>query len=280
MAYRLLALDIDGTLLQSNYRIAKQTKEAIEFAKRKGVYVTLATGRSFPSAQKVANALNLEADLITHDGAFIGSSLEKPIFERRLNNEKTYHIVELLEQYQCHLRIMHEKFAIGNKIQQKNFLIAKMTVGIGDPVFYPVRFVDSLSNYLLNDPIMPPKIHAFFFNEKDRLSAKEALVNEIPSIHVTSSAEGSLEIVSEGISKAKGLQILGQKLGIGLNQMVAIGAYDNDLEMITQAGLGVAMGNAPKYVRDQADWVTRSNNQNGVAYTLKEVFRKQLNMQF
>ncbi len=279
MAYRLLALDIDGTLLQSNHRLAKQTKEAIEYAKRKGVYVTLATGRSFPSAQKVANALNLDTDIITHDGAFIGSSLENPIFERRLNNDKAFHIVELLEKHNCHIRVMHEKFAIGNKIRQKNFLVAKMTVGIGDPVFYPVTFVDSLSNYLLSDPVMPPKIHAFFFHEKDRQHAKEDLLKQIPGIHVTSSSEGGLEIVSEGISKATGLQILGQKLGIGLNKMVAIGAYDNDLEMITQVGLGVAMGNAPKYIRDQADWVTRSNNQNGVAYMVKEVFRKQLNLQ-
>lgn len=280
MAYRLLALDVDGTLLKPNHRLTKETKSAIEYAKQKGVYVTLATGRAFPSAQKVANALNLNTDLITHDGAFIASTMENPTYERRMSNEKAYHIVELLERHNCHIRVMHEKFAIGNKIRQKNFLIAKMTIGIGDPVFYPVTFVDSLSNYLLGDPIMPPKIHAFFFNEKDRLAAKEELLSEIPSVHVTSSSEGGLEVVSAGVSKARGLQILGQKLGIGLNQMVAIGCYDNDIEMITQVGLGVAMGNAPKHIRDQADWVTRSNEQNGVAYMIKEVFRKQLNMQF
>lgn len=280
VAYRLLALDVDGTLLKSNHRLTKETKDAIEFAKRKGVYVTLATGRAFPSAQKVANALNLETDLITHDGAFIASSLESPTFEKRMTNEKAYHIVELLEKHNCHIRVMHEKFAIGNKIRQKNYLIAKMTIGIGDPLFYPVTFVDSLSNYLLTEPIMPPKIHAYFFNEKDRLAATEKLKDEIPAISLTSSSDGALEIVSEGISKARGLQVLGQKLGIRLNEMVAIGSYDNDLEMITQVGLGVAMGNAPRRIREQADWVTRSNDQNGVAYMVREVFRKQLNMQF
>lgn len=280
VAYRLLALDVDGTLLRSNHRLAKQTKDAIEFVKKKGVYVTLATGRAFPSAQKVANALKLDTDLITHDGAFISSSFETPTFERRLNNEKAYHIVELLEKYRCHIRVMHEKYAIGNKVRQKNYLIAKMTIGIGDPLFYPVTFVDSVSNYLLNEPVMPPKIHAYFFNEKDRIKAKEQLIKEIPGIQLTSSSEGALEILSQGISKARGLQILGQKLGISLNEMVAIGASENDIEMITQVGLGVAMGNAPKNIRDQADWVTRSNDQHGVAYMVREVFRKQLNMQF
>lgn len=280
MAYRLLALDVDGTILGSNHRLARQTKEAIEFVKRKGVYVTLATGRAFPSAQKVAKALKLETDLITHDGAFIASSMENTTFEKRMNNEKAYHIVELLEKHNCHIRVMHEKFAIGNKIRQKNFLVAKMTIGIGDPLFYPVTFVDSLSNYLLTEPVMPPKIHAYFFNENERLKVKEELLQEIPGIHLTSSSDGALEIVSEGISKARGLQILGEKLGIGLNEMVAIGASENDIEMITQVGLGVAMGNAPRKIRDQADWVTRSNDQKGVAYMVREVFRKQLNMQF
>lgn len=280
MAYRLLALDVDGTLLQANHRLAKQTKAAIEYAKMKGVYVTLATGRAFPSAQKVAKALKLETELITHDGAFIGSSLETPTFERRMSNEKAYHIVELLEKYNCHIRVMHEKFAIGNKIKQKNFLIAKMTIGVGDPVFYPVTFVDSISKYLLGDPIKPPKIHSYFFNEEDRIKAKEQLMKEIPGIHLTSSSKGGLDIVSEGISKATGLQVLGEKLGIRLDQMVAIGSSDNDLEMITQVGLGVAMGNAPRYIREQADWVTRSNDQLGVAYMIKDVFRKQLNMEF
>lgn len=280
MAYRLLAIDVDGTLLQSNHRLAKQTKDAIEYAKMKGIYVTLATGRAFPSAQKVAKALNIGSELITHDGAFIGSSLENVSFERRMSSEKAYHIVELLEKYNCHIRVMHEKFAIGNKIKQKNFLIAKMTIGVGDPVFYPVTFVDSVSNHLLGDQVMPPKIHAYFFDEKNRIVAREQLMKEIPGIHITSSSEKGLEIVSEGISKARGLQILGDKLGIGLNQMVAVGAADNDIEMITQVGLGVAMGNAPIHIREKADWVTRSNDQHGVAYMVREVFRKQLNMQW
>lgn len=276
MAYRLLALDIDGTLLRSNHRLTKQTKDAIEFVKRKGVYVTLATGRSFPSAKKVATALKLETDLITHDGAFIASSMESPTYEQRISNEKAYQIVDILEKYNCHIRVMHEKFAVGNKIRQKNYLIAKMTVGVGDPIFYPVQFVDSLSNFLLREPVMPPKIHAFFFSEKDRIEVEKVLLKEIPSINITSSSEGGMEIMTEGVSKARGLQVLCKKLGLSLQEVVAIGSYYNDKEMINQAGLGVAMGNAPKEMRDEAAWVTRSNNQDGVAYMVREIFRKQL----
>ncbi|MCD8502684.1 MAG: Cof-type HAD-IIB family hydrolase [Bacillaceae bacterium] len=279
MGYRLLALDIDGTLLKSNHRLTKQTKEAIEFVKRKGVYVTLATGRSFPSAKKVATALNLDTDLVTHDGAFIASSMEIPTFEKRLTNTKAHQIVKILEQYNCHVRVMHEKFAVGNKLKQKNFLIAKMTVGIGDPIFYPVQFVDSLSKFLQREPVMPPKIHAFFFSEADRIEVEKVLDKEVSGINLLSSSEGGMEIVSEGVSKARGVQNLCRRLGIPLEETVAIGSYYNDMEMITQAGLGVVMGNAPDDLKKVASWVTRSNNQDGVAYMVREVFRKQLNIQ-
>ncbi len=279
MKYRLLALNIDGTLLRSNSRLSRETKDAIEYVKRKGVYVTLVTERPFPSAKKVAKALRLDNFLITHDGSFISSEVDNPIFERRLHEDKTFHIAEVLENYHCHIRLMHEKYSIGNKVRQKNQLIAKMTIGLGEPLFYPVTFVDSICEYLLNNPIAPPKIQAEFFDKEERDSALQELEAEIPGINMFSSKDNCLEIVSETCSKARGLQFLGNHLGISLSEMVAIGASENDLDMITQVGLGVSMGNASKHVRQAADWVTRSNNQNGVSYMVREVFRKQLKIE-
>ncbi|MDG5786389.1 Cof-type HAD-IIB family hydrolase [Evansella sp. AB-P1] len=277
MTFRLLALDIDGTLLKPNHRLAKETKEAIEYVKEKGVYITLATGRSFPSAKKVAKALKLEdAYLVTHDGAFVASELESPIFERRLDSERVYQIVDILENYHCHIRLLHEKYAIGNKVRIRHHLIARMNIGVGDPLFYPINYVDSPSHHLIDQPLTVPKIKAQFWNEKERQDAMEEIKETIGNVHMTSSAEGSLDIVDGTVSKAKGLQILGRKLGISLQEMVTIGASENDEEMITQAGLGVAMGNASQDLKNVAGWVTRSNNQNGVGYAVKEVFRKQL----
>ena len=74
MIYRLLALNIDGTLLQTNGKIHKSTREAIEYVQQKGIYVTLITSRSFPSAKKVAKALKINLPLITHQGAYIASA--------------------------------------------------------------------------------------------------------------------------------------------------------------------------------------------------------------
>jgi Cof subfamily protein (haloacid dehalogenase superfamily) len=279
LVYRLLAIDIDGTLLRSNHRIDRQTREAIQFAQEKGVYVTLVTGRNFPSAQKVAKSLKLDSVLITQNGGFLATELEDPLYVKRFEEEKVYQIVQLLENYDCHIRVLHETYSIGNQVRQKNHLVAKMTLGIGDPLFYPATFTDNLSNQLLENPISSAKIDVQFFDEAERKSARNHLEKLVPGIHITSSTKCNFEIVPEGVNKAKGLQILGEQLGIALEDMVAVGDSFNDIEMLTQVGLGIAMWNAPKEVKAASDWVTRSNNQHGVAYAVREVFRKQLKFQ-
>ncbi len=275
VTYRMLALSIDGTLLRSNSRLSRQTKDAIEYVKEKGVYITLATERPFPAAKKIAKALKLDNVLITHDGGFIASDVDEPLLSRKLHEDKTFHIAEILENYKCHIRLLHEQFSIGNKVRQKNQLIARMTLGIQDPLYYPVTFVDSICEHLMENPVAPPKIQAQFFSAEEAQAASMELQKEVPSIDTIVRGE-RLEIVPKGISKARGVQVVANHLGISLEQVVAIGAGVNDIDMITQAGLGVAMGNSPEELKASADWITRSNDMHGVAYMVKEVFRKQL----
>lgn len=279
MKYRLLALNIDGTILRSNMRLSRQTKDAIEYAKKKGVYVTLATGRPFIAAKKIAKALKLEGHLITHNGAFIGSNLESPLYSKRISEETAFQIVEILDQYHCHYRLLHESFAIANKVRQKKHLIAKMTIGMNDPLYYPVSYYDSVLDRLMEDPISPPKIQVQFFDDEERASALSQIEREISNITVNIKDEHRLEFFAEGTSKLHALIRLGSTLGIELEEMVAIGSSEDDIDMVAQVGLGVAMGNASQSVKDVASWITRSNNMNGVAYTVKEVFRKQMKIE-
>ncbi|WP_347552384.1 Cof-type HAD-IIB family hydrolase [Pseudalkalibacillus hwajinpoensis] len=280
MVYQLLALDIDGTLLRSNHKIDKETKEAISYVREKGVYVTLTTSRNFASAKKIAKAVKLDdAILITHSGAFIAKEVQKPVYEERISSSDVNEIVQILEEFDCHIRIIHEKLAVGNRVKHNHYLSAKMTLGVGDPLFYPVNFVETLSEYLEKKDLSPPKIDAHFFNEKERQEARLLLEERIPSISVVRSTKCNFGIIPKEVSKAKGLRIIGEKLGISVEEMVVIGDADCDAEMIRQAGLGVAMGNAPYELKRLADWVTRSNDQQGVSYTVKEVFRRQMRLQ-
>ncbi|WP_100371902.1 Cof-type HAD-IIB family hydrolase [Bacillus sp. FJAT-45037] len=280
MTYRLLALNIDGTLIGSNAKISKQTKAAIEYVKQKNVYVTLVTSRPHRSAERIAKSLKLDSSyLVTNGGACVAEDIEDPLSIKRININTTLQLVEVLEQYDCHIRVLHESFAIGNKVRQKSQLIAKMTIGVGDPLFYPVSFVDSVYDRLMQEAIAPPKVQVQFFDEVEQESALKQVKDMVKGIKIASVNKGKVDIVSEDVSKLNGLQLVGQKLGISLQEMVAVGSYEDDIEMLEQVGLGVAMGNGEKSVKQVADWVTRSNDQNGVSYMIREVFRKQLRVQ-
>jgi Cof subfamily protein (haloacid dehalogenase superfamily) len=275
MIYRLLALNIDGTLLQTNGKIHKSTKEAIDYVQQKGIDVTLVTSRSFPSAKKVAKVLKIKSPLITHQGAYIASPEEKPIYVKRINEKITYDSISFLEGLPCQIRLVHEQFSLANKLKLKNNLLAKTVFTSGDPVFYSQQFVSSLTEYLHDQPVSPPKIEVYFEEKSDLIDAKEALGKMFSEIDIIELDPLRLDIVPTGVSKLTALAYLGDQLGINRKEMVYIGDGLDDIPLIEAAGLGVSMWNADFKVKMASDWVTRSENEHGVAYMVKEHFRKQ-----
>ncbi|KAA9031637.1 Cof-type HAD-IIB family hydrolase [Niallia endozanthoxylica] len=280
MIYRMLALNIDGTLLQTNGKIHKSTKEAIEYVQQKGIYVTLVTSRTFASAKKVAKALKLDNILITHRGAYIAKEIGKPIHAARIQENITYDLVRLLEGFPCQIRLVHENYSLANKYKLNHNLLAKTVFTTGDPVFYSQQFVDSIGDMIIDEPANPSSIEVYFEYKDDLIDVQEAIQRMFTEVDCKALNELRLDIVPVRVSKLNGLLYLAERLGISRNEIVCIGDDSDDIEMIEAAGLGVAMGNASVEVKRAADWITRSQNQQGVAYMVKEHFRKQQPIEF
>lgn len=280
MIYRMLAINIDGTLLQSNGKLHKSTKEAIEFVQQKGIYVTLVTSRTFPSAKKVAKALKLQTNLIAHKGAYIAKDIERPVHSSRINDHISYDLVRLLEGFPCQIRLVHEHFSLANKYKLNHKLLSKTVFTTGDPIAYSQQFVDSIGDTIADEPANPLSIEVYFEYKEDLKDVQEAIGKMYHEVECLPSNELRLDIVPAGVSKLTGLLYLAERLGISRNQIVYIGDALDDIELIHGAGLGVAMGNAPFEVKRAADWITRSQNEHGVAYLVKEHFRKQPQIEF
>ncbi|KAF0996167.1 Cof-type HAD-IIB family hydrolase [Geobacillus sp. TFV-3] len=278
--YKLLALNIDGTILKNNGRLPRETKEAVDYVKKKGVYVTLITSRNLLSARKVAKALRLDGMLIAFQGAMIARTLDDRLFDAVIPEERTFNIVQILENFNCNIRLMHERYSLGNRKKVKKNLVVQTVLSSSDPFFYPTQFVDSLGDVLIDEPIAVPKIDVYFAADEERDEAAALLMKSIPAIDMIMQPNGKMEIVPQGVSKLAGLRRLAQHIGVSLKETVMIGDGLDDLPAIEAAGLGVAMGNAPLEVKRAADWVTRSNEQLGVAYMVKEHFRKQQRIEF
>ncbi|MDR4252389.1 HAD hydrolase family protein, partial [Bacillus pumilus] len=128
-------------------------------------------------AKKVAKALKIKAPLVTHQGAYIASSEEKPVYVKRINENLTYDTVRFFEALPCQIRLVHEQFSLANKFKIHNDLLAKTVFTTSEPFVYSQQFVNSLSEYLHDQPITPSKIEVYFEEERDLRDAKNVLEN-------------------------------------------------------------------------------------------------------
>ncbi|WLR42825.1 Cof-type HAD-IIB family hydrolase [Bacillus carboniphilus] len=275
MLYRLLALNIDGTLLKNNGRLQSSTKEAIYYVQQKDVILTLVTNRHFQSAKKIAKALKIEAPIITHSGAFIAKNMDAPHFVKKIPEETTFNLVQILETFECNIRIIHERYSIGNRKKIGSQLISRMLLNSGDPLFYPVQFVESLSDVLMDEPVEAPSIQLLFESEKEISEVVQTIRDAFPQLELAPMGGNKLSVTSNGVSKLSGLQWVCNYYDIPTEQSVVIANDIDDIEMLEHVGLGVAVGNASYEVKKAADWITRSNDELGVDYMVKEHFRKQ-----
>lgn len=280
MVYKMLAMNIDGTIMHDQGRIHKLTREAIGFAQAKDIEVILVTSRNFPAAKRVAKSLKINGYIVSHQGAYIAKDYDNPVFVKRISEKLTEEIVLFLESFPCLIKLVNEKFTIGNKSQLPDNILAKVVYQTSNRFSYPEQYVDVLSEYLLNDPVSTPKIEVIFENKADMDDALDALSNMYDEVKCVQTDQLKIEIVDKNVSKLSGLMFVSNKLGISPEEIVAIGCGIDDKAMVEWAGLGVAMGDAPTEVKEVANWITRSCDDNGVAYMVKEHFRKQYKLEF
>lgn len=279
MIYRMLAMNIDGTLL-NNGRLSKETKEAIDYVQSKGIYVTLITGRTFPSAKRVAKALKIDNPLVTHQGAYIGTQIDKPLYVNKIQEDISYELVKFLEEFDCQLRVVQDKMAIMNRVKLSGSLREKVLFNRESSFIYSTHYTDSLSEYLFEDPSASLKIEVKFSSEAERNDATLAIKGMYHEVDCIITGSDRIDIVKKGVSKLRGLLYVCERAGITREQVVMVGANQDDKDLLDCCGLGIAMGNAGPDVKAAADWVTRTEKQNGVAYAVKELFRKQHPIEF
>ncbi|WP_168123738.1 Cof-type HAD-IIB family hydrolase [Paenibacillus sp. HB172176] len=245
--YKLIALDMDGTLLNDRQEVSPQNQEWISRAMEAGLTVILSTGRGFDSASPYAEQLKLEGPMITVNG---GEVWAKPnLLHKRTELSWTY--VKRLRE----LALQHEE----------PWYWAYSTYG----VFNKEQWIDPAEAYDQHH-----WLKFGYYTENDEIRAE--LLAEARSwgaFEITNSSPTNLELNPLGISKASGLEEVCGLLGIAMSEVVAVGDSLNDIAAIRAAGLGVAMGNAQEEVKQAADFVTLTNEENGVAEVIKRCLK-------
>lgn len=260
MSFKLIALDLDETLLNSRQQISPRNREAIRQAMDRGVIVTFNTGRMFPSAQPYARELGLTAPLITYQGAMIKTAAGELFCHQPVPLPLASEVIQAAEStglqvfLYCQDRLIVPE--ITPEVEDYMALYRITALAVGD-----------LRLYLREDPT---KVLLYGREEEQRQALWPVLNSRFGQrLHVTQSKPCYFEFTHPQASKGRGLQSLADHLGISREEILAFGDSYNDLDFFQSAGFSVAMGNAWQELKDLADLVTDDHDADGVAKAIE-----------
>ena len=257
----MIAIDLDGTLLTDELIISSDTVKVIQQAVALGTIVTIATGRMFPSAKIFAQQLGINVPLITYQGAIIKDIDEKEfIYERLVSPDVSQKLVEIAREKKIHLQVYQDDILYGDSANEKLISYAE---GVKVPYTIEPDFVKlAKKGFTKALFIAEPGILDILQDELVTLFGERA--------HIAKSKENFLEVTHPEANKGSALLYLAERLGIDRSEIIGIGDNHNDRELIMTAGLGIAMGNAVKELKDISDYISLTNNDEGVLHAIEK----------
>lgn len=264
MSYKMIVLDLDDTLLRNDSTISPRTKKALMDAQEAGVKVVLASGRPTLAMQAIAQELHLKdygSFILSFNGAkIIECQSGTEWFSSTLSPETVHELYEISQREKVWIHTY-----VGNKIITGE---ANLYTDIeGELTKLDIKKVDHFI-----DAVTEPVVKVLMLEEPSILAKVETKLQKEFSgrLSVMRSKPFFLEFTEAGVTKGTSLQYLIDRMGIRQDEVIAIGDSYNDLSMIEFAGLGVAMGNAADEIKRQANFVTDTNLNDGVAKVVEE----------
>lgn len=265
MNYKMIVLDLDGTLVDSKKNISEKNKQTLQQAVKKGVHVVLASGRPVKGVLPTAKKLELNQEnayiIAFNGGRIIEIATEKCLFE-----------ADLPEGYLSQMYDLSRKCDIGFMTYQGNDKLITEDDNEYIQLELRVNQLERVTPKSIKEYVNFPVAKYLLAGEPQKIEKAEPLFKEVAGdkLNVFRSDPFFLEILPPKIDKAYALQKLIQKLGIKREEVIACGDGYNDITMLQFAGLGVAMENATEQTKKAADYITLSNDDDGVAFVIQK----------
>ena len=260
----LIALDLDGTLLTNEKTISPKTKRVLEKAKQDGHIVMIATGRPYRSSAMYYSELNLSTPIVNFNGALVHHPLQ-PDFgthHEPLNRRTVHDIVTAMQDYRINNIMAEVQDDVYLHFEDRKLMDV---LSLGDPKLQ----TGDLRHTLQHDPTSI-LIHADEEHVQDIRSHLSDVHAEVLEHRRWGAPWHVVEIVKKGLNKAVGLELVAIHYQIPRERIIAFGDEDNDFEMIKFAGHGIAMENGISELKQLAREVTKSNENDGIAYYLEK----------
>ncbi|SHJ36857.1 hypothetical protein SAMN02745975_01933 [Geosporobacter subterraneus DSM 17957] len=261
--YKMVAIDLDDTLLDNDNQISRQNKEVIERLLDKGMIVTIISGRSYASIKRYVDLLRLKHLCGSLNGAsIILPENDEIVYRRAIHHDICRELIIEIEPLGVHINYYHDSKVLSSKQTKQAEAYMQLTN-------IEIDYVSSLKEY--SREYAATKILLIDDNEKLEPIRQKISPKFIENVNISYSKPIFLEIFNKDVSKGKALQYIAEYYGIQREEIIAIGDGETDISMIEYAGIGIAMGNSSQRVKEKANYIAETNQQNGVAKILEKL---------
>ncbi|GAA0180120.1 Cof-type HAD-IIB family hydrolase [Clostridium sediminicola] len=272
MVYKLVCIDMDGTLLNSKHKITENTKEILKKAHDLGVHIVITTGRIYTNAEYYSDLLGVKSAVIASNGSYVkDKDIANPIYEGTISEGLCKKVVDICSENNIGVSFYtSQKLYCGNLMMRLLYLFIKLKKLDNDKtnkvdVFSKRRWSEILHKE--KDNIIKCEIMS---TNENKLRKVRNQLNNIEGLEVVSSHKSNIEVTCKGVSKGKAVKIIADYYNIKKDEVIAIGDSENDLSMIEYAGLGIAMGNALDIIKRKSAYITETNDNEGVAKAIEK----------
>lgn len=270
MDYKLICLDMDGTLLNDEKKISDENIEAIKKANERGVKVTISTGRLHTSAKYYADLLNVKVPVISSNGAYIREKDKgEAVYKNQLGYENCKKVLNVIEEYKFEAYFHCAEEIISSNPVSKDYMYYRLNKDLPQDMKIKFTITSEIEKTLKKKSEEVLKCILFCKNT-DVLDEAKRKLSQFDELEITTSGINNIEVNSKGVCKGKAVKMLSEFYNINTEEIICIGDSYNDLSMIKCAGLGIAMGNSSDYIKQEAQYITDDNNNNGVAKAIEK----------
>ncbi len=264
--YKLLVIDIDGTLINRYGDISAENSEALALARNSGIQVSLSTGRSLKSSLRIIDQLSLDSYHIFFDGALVSSpDPGEEIYAQTINNAVVRQMIEFAHSHEIDLELYSSTHYFAERETwsteaHRQFFGLEPTMGSFAGLWEQERIIKG--SLVVTTPQEEARAESFGNHFADSLHFSQVKVPTFPDVTF-------INILAPNTSKGIALQALALHLEVSLDEVVAVGDGKNDISLLSTAGLGIAMGNAHEEVKKVADHITLNVEEHGLAAAIK-----------
>lgn len=269
---RLIALDLDGTTLDSSKQVSEKNRNAIINAVKNGVHVCIASGRAFDTLPSVVTEIPGIEYAITSNGAAVYEIRDKKCLRSyKLTAESVKTILELTKD----MPVTYEAFIEGRAYAGSEYIHNPVKFGATKEAIHYIQttrtLIDDITGFIRQHVNELDSMDIIVKDADMKEKVCDVIYKETQDVYITSSVKQLVEISYKDAGKKSGVKFLADRLGVSKEEIAAFGDADNDKDMIEYAGYGIAVANASISLKEKADYITLSNDEDGIAYAFANI---------